>query len=492
VAESTLQRSPGSSQAAPADETGGARGSRSWRDPEGRRYLIRAAAPAVIISVVLLVISTGLVLWARTRPGFDPYGWLTWGQQTIHGSLDTNAAPSWKPLPFLFTVPYALFGHYQLWLWMITAVAVALAGVVFAARIAYRLVLEGSDRRWPAYVAGAVAGIGVLMISDYWHYILSAQSDPMIVSLCLGAVDCHLSGRRRWAFVFGCLAALGRPEAWPFIAVYAIWCWRAVPEMRWLIVAGAVVVLGLWFGVPAATSRSAFVAANNALGSGRALHNDKVFGTVQRFIDLQTTVLCLVALASVIYAAFRRDWVTIALAVITVAWVIVEIAFALHGWPGLPRYMFEAAGFLVVIAAVGVGRLLTDSWRFGAVAGWAAVGVAAVIVVLLIPPVVNRARSEHADIVAQRVRTKEINRLHGTVVGLGGAARLRACGEPLTRLEYQTMLAWTLGVNVAKVGFKYSQAIAHGNPIVLFTPESEGWKVQAMHQVAASCQSLPS
>ena len=56
----------------------------------------------------------------RTRPGFDPYGWLVWGQQTLTGTLDTNAAPSWKPLPYLFTVPYALVGHYQLWLWMIT------------------------------------------------------------------------------------------------------------------------------------------------------------------------------------------------------------------------------------------------------------------------------------------------------------------------------------------------------------------------------------
>ncbi len=87
----------------------------------------------------MLVISIALVLWARTRPGFDPYGWLVWGHQTITGSLDTNAAPSWKPLPYLFTVPFALAGHYQVWLWMFTSVAVSLSGVVFAARIAYRL-----------------------------------------------------------------------------------------------------------------------------------------------------------------------------------------------------------------------------------------------------------------------------------------------------------------------------------------------------------------
>jgi hypothetical protein len=69
---------------------------------------------------------------------------------------------------------------------------------------------------------------------------------------------------------------------------------------------------------------------------------------------------------------------------------------------------------------------------------------------------------------------------------------LNACGEPLTRLEYQTILAWTLKINVVKIGFKYSQAIHHGNPIVLFTPLSRGgWRVQALHQVRASCRSLP-
>ena len=43
-----------------------------------------------------------------------------------------------------------------------------------------------------------------------------------------------------------------------------------------------------------------------------------------------------------------------------VAWVVLEIAFALHGWPGLPRYMFEAGAVTIVLAAVGVGRLLSE------------------------------------------------------------------------------------------------------------------------------------
>ena len=65
---------------------------------------------------------------------------------------------------------------------------------------------------------------------------------------------------------------------------------------------------------------------------------------------------------------------------------------------------------------------------------------------------------------------------------------MRPCGEPLTRLEYQTILAWKLHVNVATVGFKYGPAIASGNPIVLFTPLRGGWKVQALHQRLPQCR----
>ena len=142
--------------------------------------------PAVLTGIGLLAIATVLVLWARTRPGFDPYGWLVWGHQTVVWALDTNAAPSWKPLPYLFTVPYALFGHDEMWLWLITAVAISLSGVIFAGRIAYRLTDGDGVPRHARIAAAAFAGATLLVITQYWHYILSAQSDPMIVALVLG------------------------------------------------------------------------------------------------------------------------------------------------------------------------------------------------------------------------------------------------------------------------------------------------------------------
>jgi hypothetical protein len=450
---------------------------------------------ALASAVALLALSLLILLWARTRPGFDPYGWLVWGRQTVAGNLDTNAAPSWKPLPYLFTAPFGLFGHYQLWLWMVTSLAVSLGGAVFAARIAYRLTLrDGSDSedRWPGWVAAAFAAAAYFGLSSYWHYMLSAQSDPMIVTLCLAAIDCHLGGRYRWAFVLGALASLGRPEVWLFLGLYSIWAWLRVPSMRWLIVCGVVVLLLLWFGIPALTSRSPFVAGSNALGSGRRLRSDRVFGTIGRFLDLNSVVVLLTALLAVVIGVLRRDRIVLALAAGACAWVIVEIAFSLHGWPGLARYMFEPAGVVVALAGVAVGWVLALAPRISRQAGWAGVALVVVIVAALVPTAVSRARDEHRDIRGQRTRTAEIGKLTSVVASFGGPGRFKPCGEPLTRLEYQTILAWTLHVNVAAVGYKYGPAIASGRPIVLFTPFSHGgWHVQALHQRRASCRSLP-
>ena len=457
--------------------------------------------PWWMVGVAIGVLSVAVVVWARTRPGFDPYGWLVWGHQTLHLALNTNAAPSWKPLPYLFTVPFAVVGHYAVYLWLVTVVAFSLGGSVFAGRIAYRLVageLGGSDGaqvdrrgRIAGWVAAVVAGVGVLLIAGDSHVILSGQSDPMIVGLCLGAIDMQLSRRYRWALAFWLLASLGRPEAWPFLGLYVIWAWRAVPSMRRVLIGAVVLLLVLWFGIPAITSRSPFVAGSNAFGSGRAPHGNKATATVSRFAHLQPVVLSVLALLSVAWAAWRRERVVLLMAGGIVLWVVVEIAFALHGWPAVPRYMFEAGGVLAVIAAIGVGWLIREPVRWSAAAGWAGVALACVACVVLVPTAVSRARAEHKDLREQRARTVQINALRPALSAAGGAALVRACGEPLTRLEYQSIVAFTLGVNVAHVGWKYAPAIHSSRPIVLITPGHGRWKIQALHQRSSACRRLP-
>jgi hypothetical protein len=455
----------------------------------------RVPHQALLLSAAaVLAVAVAIVRWANTRPGFDPYGWLVWGHQTWAGNLNTNAAPSWKPLPYLFTLPYALAGHFQLWLWMVTAVGVSIAGMVFAARIAYRLVDAPPDRRWARVVAAVFAAFAVNLITQFWHYILSDQSDPMIVSLCLGAIDCWLCRRYRWAFTLGVLGGLGRPEVWAFTGLYTLWAWRAVPSMRRFLVGGWVVTAFLWFGIPAMSSRSPFVSADNAFYSGRRLHHNLVFGTIGRLIDLLPRGLEVGALVSLALALWRRDRVVVGLFGAVVVWTLVEIAFVIHGWPGVPRYMFEAAGVLAVIAAVGVGRVLAQPPRLLAPAGAAAVAVAAALVISVIPPAVSAARTEHRDLRHQRLRTRTLNLLASEIGALGGAGRFRDCGEPLTRLVYQSAVAWNLHLNVASVGWKYGPALAATRPIVLFTPypqSGSGWRIQALRQRAPGCRSLP-
>ncbi len=442
------------------------------------------------------MLSALIVLWSRTRPGFDPYGWLVWGRQTLAGNLDTNAAPSWKPLPYLFTVPYALLGHLQVRAWMVTSVAVSLSGAAFAGRIAHRLTLAaGPDARVAAGAAAGLAAVSVLSITGYSHYVLSAQSDPMIVSLCLAAVDAQLAARHRTALVLGTLAGLGRPEVWPFLALLGGWLWLRRPATRPLVAGCALATLLLWFGIPALTSRTPFVAASNALGSGRRLHNDKVLGTISRYLGTLPPGILIAAAVGVVVALRRRERTLLALAAGILAWLVVEIGFALHGWPGLARYMFEASGVTAVLGAVAVGRLLALGSRPNAPARktehWLALAAAACVVLSLAPALVSRVSVERRDLRQQRERTVQLTRLATVVDRLGGPARLRACGEPVTELQDQTALAWQLGINVSRIGFKFSRAIRRGNPVILFHPTHRGWRVVAVHQRRTSCRRLP-
>ncbi len=472
--------------------TGTSADSDSTASPAGPLRLIRRH-PWPLGALAVVLVALGIVSWTNTRPGFDPFGWLVWGHQALVGALDTNAAPSWKPLPFLFTLPYALVGHYQLWLWMVTSVAVSISGLIFAARITYRVLAPTPDRRRAVLTVSVLTGLAVYLINQYWHYILSDQSDPMIVSLCLAAIDCHQCRRHRWAFALGVLGGLGRPEVWAFTGLYTLWAWRAVPSMRRFLLGGWVLTAALWFGIPALTSRSPFVSADNAFYSGRRLHHDLIFGTIGRFAHLMPRGLEVAALLSLAVAIWRRDRATLAFIGAIALWVVLEIAFVIHGWPGVPRYMFEPAGLLAVVAGIGVGRLITEPPRLATPIGIGAAIIAAVLVVSVVPAAVSQARWEHKDLNHQRLRTRTINLLSSEIASKGGAGAFRACGAPITRLQYQSTVAWELQRNVSAVGFIYTKAIASGKPIVLVTPYPQpgsGWNIQPMHQLTARCRSL--
>jgi hypothetical protein len=447
-------------------------------------------------AAVLIAISIALILYARVRPSYDAYGWLVWGHQTLHLTLDLGGAPSWKPLPYLFTVPFALFGHYELWLWMLTAVAVSLAGSVFAGRIAYWLIGGQDPARRRAAIAGAVfAGVAVLGLEDYMHYILSVQSDPMIVAFTLAGIDMYLRGKYRWALAFGVLAALGRPEAWVFLGLYSLWAWWKLPSLRWLLVGAWAVIAFMWFGIPTITNHRPFISGQLALRSPRSLHQNQVTGTLGRFTELQYLPIWIASLFTVGVALLRRNRLLLALIAGCVMWVIVEIAFALHGWPALPRYVMEPAAIAAVLAGVGVGWVLLEAprWRRG-LPNWSGIPMVLVLVATLVPGALARIRTERKDLHHERGRAHEIALLQTTVNSVGGAQHITNCGKPVTNVEYVSALAWFVHWNVGPTGHLPKYELRRLYPTVLFTPMVHGgWKVQTAHTLpskVARCRGL--
>jgi hypothetical protein len=455
----------------------------------------------VLTAAALLLVSLLVVLWARARPGYDPYGWLVWGKLMIHLNLDTNGAPSWKPLPFLFTVPYAVFGHYALWLWMVTSVAISLSGLIFAWRIAFRLTYSRPERRYASYVAGLFAAAFVLGMQDpiapanYVHYLLSAESDTMIVSLCLLAIDLHLSGRHKAAFWIWWLAALGRPEAWPFYGLAGIWLWWKVPSYRRWLYLSLVLLAFLWFGIPGLSSKSLLTASNIAENSPRAIHGNKITGTITRFHELLPNTVWVLAVLTVIWAAWRRRTAILVVAGGAVLWVLIEIAFALHGFPAVPRYMFEAGAVVGILAAVFIGRVVHElpalisqlSRRVGGarvgtrlatgLGTWGTVLAIVIISGSLLGALQRQARLEHKDLRQQRARTVLIGRLSGVVKTLG-TSNMFACGQPNIPIGYQSVFAWYAGVKTGVLYVSRPYIAKHPHPLVNVYPiAGAGWKV---------------
>jgi hypothetical protein len=442
-----------------------------------RRWLI--VAGAVVAVGALVVVITGM------RPDYDAFGWLVWGRQVLHWHLNTDGAPSWKPLTFLFTLPYALLGSAQLWLWMITAVAGAVGGSVFAARIAFKLTGPSPERRYAPFVAAAFAGLGLLGIDTYSHLVLSANADPLIVTLCLGAIDCHLSQRPRLAFAMILGASLGRPEAWVFAGLYAVWAWRAVPTMRLMLVLGIVLIPAFWFTVPALTSRSWFIAGDLALNQQTVIHGNKILGVISRFRGLYELPMQLAALLGLALAAARRDLVTLGLAGAALLWVVIEIAFAYRGWSAVPRYLIEPAGVMVAIAGGAVGRVLADTRRSRLVR-WSGPVAVAVLVVALAPTAGSRVRVARQEIDIARSHAKQVDRLTAVIKRVGGPDKVKSCGQPVSLVGFQSTLAWEVGLNVGNVGYRPGRSIDKGGPVVLFKPHLGGWQVRTYNLPAAS------
>ena len=270
--------------------------------------------PAIVAACVALAFAS---LALPSEPSFDPWAWIVWGRELLLLDLDTTGGPSWKPLPVLFTAAFAPFSLIDeglpAALWLVVARTGALLSIVLAFRVARRL---AGGSRWVGIGAGAVAAVALAFAPQWLRYAAHGNEVPMAVALMLWGVERHLDGRRAQALVSVFLACLLRPEVFPFLAIYAVWLWRADPALRRLTAGLAVGLPLLWLVPDWIGSGDPFGAGHKASSEPHwslSVRDQPWLAALERTHRIAGLPLELGALGAALFALRRRDRTVLAL-----------------------------------------------------------------------------------------------------------------------------------------------------------------------------------
>jgi hypothetical protein len=433
---------------------------------------------ATILAGCFLAASLSLLL--PSEPSYDPWAWLVWGREIPLFNLDTTGGPSWKPLTVAITMVFAplteVSDSIPPALWLIVARAFGLLAIVLAFRLAARL---AGPPRWAQIGAGLVAAAALALSPQWLRYMAHGNEAPMAVALMLWGVERHFDGARGQAFLLGILACLVRPEIFPFVAVYALFLWRAEPARR-LFVAGLLALLPLLWLVPE------WIGSGNPLDAGRQATSEPSWSlsradrpweaALERAHRLTTLQLELAALAAVAFAVRARDRTILVFAGVAVAWLCLYVGMTQAGFSGSPRYLLPTIVIVCLLAGVGVVRIVqlaaTLAGRLrvprAAVAGGAA---AAALLVLGAWPYLDARQS---DLRRQADTAAELTDLHedleDAVAAAGGRDRVNAVGEPAVNRAFHTHLAWTLHVPIRNIELGHGQALVFDANTTLSAP----------------------
>ena len=405
--------------------------------------------PPVLACVALAFLS----LLGPSQPTYDPWAWIIWGREIVGGELATTHGPSWKPLPVLFTTPFALLGDAAApALWLVVARAGGLLAIVFAYRLAARL---------GGRVSGVIAGAALLLSDEFVRHFARGNSEGLLVALCLWAVERHLDGRRTSAFGLGFAAALLRPEVWPFFGLYGLWLVVREPRRRLFVLAAFAATAVLWFLPEYLGSGDFLRAAERARQANpdSAAFADRPFLEVfRRAAGLLVLPVWLgggVAVALALWAGRRRRGSGVLLALAAVAGVLmVGVGLMTEaGFAGNLRYVALPAALICVLAGVGWTWLVAAlSRRFGRPAGVAAATALAVLAGPFAVSAVTGLADSFERLGEEAAVYDDLDR---AVAASGGAEAADACGRVVTGPYEVQVLAWKLhrhGAEIAITG----------------------------------------
>ena len=243
-----------------------------------------------------------LSLALPVSPGYDAWSWLVWGRELAHLDLDTTGGTSWKPLPVLVTSILWPFGDAAPTLWLLVVRTATFLSLGLAARLALRLA---------GPLAAAVAPILMLLTPNpdarFFLYAAHGFAEPLIVALLLGGIERHLDGRRDHALVLGVLAALLRPEVWPFLGLYALWLWFAEPRRRRLAIGLLPLVPLLWLGGDWLGSGGVLTGADRARVAGDEAPAMQLAQAHAEVFEVVTAPVWVAAVVAMLVSLRRRE-----------------------------------------------------------------------------------------------------------------------------------------------------------------------------------------
>jgi hypothetical protein len=392
--------------------------------------------PWRLLLLACLALAT-LSLLLPSVPTYDPWAWIIWGREILHGDLVTTTGPSWKPLPVIFTTPFSLLGDDGAPLaWL----AIARAGGILAIAMAYRL-----GARLAGPIAGAIAAAALFLADDFIFNFARGNSEGILVAVCLWALERHLDGRPKDAFALGLAAALLRPEVWPFIGLYGLYVLYRDRSVRTLaLVVGGGLGLGLLWFVPEYLGSGDFLRAAararqpNPDSAAFAAHPFlEVFG---RSASVLTPPVYLGGVIAVAAAIRSRNRLFLTMAAIGMVLMVAVALMTQFGFAGNLRYVALPAALVCVLAGAGwVGLTRAAHARFGIVAA----GLLVLAVAAFAYPFV---REDVTELRAGADTVKAEADLYGSVpeaiAAGGGIAKLKSCGTVYTGAFQTQTVAW--------------------------------------------------
>jgi hypothetical protein len=403
-----------------------------------------AARPWRLLLLACLALAA-LAHFLPAGPTYDPWAWITWGREITEWNLDTRTGPSWKPLPVLFTTPFALAGDEAApELWLVVAQAGGLLAFAFTYRLAARLA------GWPA---GLIAAGGLVLADEFIRNFARGNSEGLLVGLCLWAIERHLDGRRRDAFLLGVAAGLLRPELWPFLLLYGLWLMWSQPHTRVLVLGCGALTVVAWL-VPEYLGSGDFMRAASRAREpnpdSAAFADFPFWETFRRSASVLMVPLLLGAAIALARAWRARDRVRLILGGVAAALMVAVAAMTQAGFAGNLRYVALPAALVCVLAGAGWVELVRDSARRVGRARGAAVAV--VLAAVAAPFVVADVDKLRFDLDVVRAESELYDRLPPIVAKAGGAAALLRCGPVYAPPFEVQAVAWAMHVHSSQVG----------------------------------------